>query len=245
MNMPGFTAEASLYRTSGRYRASASDFGGSPLSEPIVPAYFPGPGTQAACNTCLEGCAKNNAICSFLAMQPLWGCIFPPACPVAAAIAGSLLAGCQTTHLICSAGCVVPGPWTSCCPKVCSFPNPLEPGEGCCDEGENCVDRFDPNARHGCCPSDQSVCGGKCCAKGDSCCGDECCPAGWFCVDGFCSQSVSFPTGEPPPPPPSPPGPWYCLLGWEPCQVSPSRWVCCPPGKECCGSKGCQGTCVA
>ena len=37
MNLPEFTAEASLYRTSVCYRASASDFGRFPPGGAIVP----------------------------------------------------------------------------------------------------------------------------------------------------------------------------------------------------------------
>ena len=255
MNIPGYTAEASLYSTSGRYRASASDFGGSPSNEAIVPAYFPGPGTQAACNSCLEDCAKANVTCNAIASAELAICgWWNPVCAIAAA---ATFAGCFTQGLLCPAVCTLPGPWTSCCPKVCGFPNPFEPGEGCCDEGENCVDRFDPNARQGCCPSDQSVCGGRCCAKGATCCGNECCPAGWFCVDGFCSQFVSFGTGWPAPPPPIT-DPYeelrLCPLWWTPCGrgcCAPDRECCghrcCAPDQECCGyGWGCRrkGTCV-
>jgi hypothetical protein len=38
MNLPEFTADASLYRTGGRYRTSGSDSGGRPPGEVIVPA---------------------------------------------------------------------------------------------------------------------------------------------------------------------------------------------------------------
>jgi hypothetical protein len=248
MKIPEFTAEASLYRTTGRYRVSASDFGVSPPSEAIVPAYLPGPETQARCNSCMEKCADRAAYCNAAAMAPLAGCVFPPACPVAAATAGGLLAGCQTALLGCAATCSLPRPElfglkllgeSPCCPKVCGFTHPFAMGEGCCDEGEHCVDRFDPNARQGCCPSDQSVCGGKCCAKGDRCCGNECCPAGWFCSDGVCTQSVPFPS-EPPPEPPEPPMHLeICPLGWTPCKGG-----CCAPGLECCPNGVCSWTCV-
>jgi hypothetical protein len=177
MNLPAFTAEASLYRTSNRYRSSGSEFDGSPTTKSVVAAYFPGPRTQGKCNQCIKDCAKANAACNFLALATIW---YPPA---AAAAFGACFQG----ALVCSGWCVAPV-IGECCPKVCGFPNPLEPGEGCCDEDEHCVDRYDPNSRQGCCPSDQRVCGGKCCVKGDSCCGDTCCPSNFFCLDGFCSQ---------------------------------------------------------
>src|SRR5262249_20697083 len=231
----------SLYRTSNHYRSLGVTFGGSTAVQRVTPAYYPGPETQAACNSCNEGCARALAECTAAAVLPLAGCVFPPACPGAVLATGAALAACVTASPICSAVCAT----TKCCPKICGVPNPFDPGSGCCDTGEACVDSSDPNARQGCCPSGQSVCGGKCCAIGDTCCGDECCPAGWFCIAGSCTQYPSFPTDGPPPPPPPPEPGGACKVGWEACPVSPSVWLCCPPGKECCGSKGCQRTCVA
>jgi hypothetical protein len=236
MNLPGFTGEASLYRTRNLYRVSATISNNLPYRESIVPEYFPGPGTQAACNNCLEGCAMALAECSSAAMSFLAGCVFPPACPVAAAIAGGALAACSTESLLCTARCEV----LRCCPKVCGFPNPFEPGEGCCDSGENCVDESDPNARHGCCPSNQSVCGGKCCPTGLPCCGNECgCTGGTLCMDGVCTFPP-FGSGGPPPPPPLTKHDFLCLItGRDPCFGD-----CCPPGTECCGPGSCLWTCV-
>jgi hypothetical protein len=191
MNIPAFTAQASLYRTSNSYRSSALNFGGSSPAQPVVLAYMPGPGTQAKCSTCLSHCAKNLAICSGIAAAPLAACVFPPACLAAAAVAGAALAGCDFTSLGCIADCT----WNDCCPKACGTPNPFDPGAGCCDDNEQCVDRYDPNSRQGCCPSDQTVCASKCCALGESCCGDTCCPPHYYCLDGgFCSE---FPSAIP------------------------------------------------
>ena len=254
MNVPGFTAHASLYRTNGRYRFSASQLSVSPNSEAIVPAYLPGPDTQARCRNCMEDCVTADAYCTASATALLAGCVFPPACPLAAAAAGKALIACQAAFLSCSAICSLPRPElfgskllgeSPCCPKVCGFTHPLAMGEGCCDEGEHCVDRFDPNARLGCCPRDQSVCGGKCCAKGDTCCGNECCPPGWFCSDGICSKSVPFPGGTPPklqkPSPGS--GLFDCFPGWTHCKDK-----CCRPGLHCCvkagGGTACQADCL-
>jgi hypothetical protein len=63
MNIPGFTAEASLYKTSGSYRSTGSEFGDLRSGEAIVPAYFPGSATQARCNRCLEIATRNFAGC--------------------------------------------------------------------------------------------------------------------------------------------------------------------------------------
>jgi hypothetical protein len=223
MKLPEFTAEASLYRTSGRYRVSNRGLVQGAPTQHVVLAL--GSAGEALCSNCLEKCAQNLGICYGIALATA------PFCPPCAAVA---FAECDTQSAICIGYCHLPG--QSCCPEFCYVGK-------CCDRGEQCVDDLDPNSRHGCCPSDQNVCGGKCCARGDRCCGNECCPAGWFCNDGFCSQSVPFPTFPPPPPPP--PAPFQCMFGWELCQTSPTSWVCCEPGYECCGARGCQRTCVA
>jgi len=250
MNLPGLTAEASLYRTRRPYCGSASDYGGVPSNETIIPVYFPGPDTQAACSNCLEGCATALAECSAAAMVPLAGCVFPPLCPAAAAAAGAALAACDTANLLCTLRCEV----LRCCPKVCGFPNPLNPGEGCCDEGEHCVDQSDPNARDGCCPSNQSVCGGTCCLPGESCCGDQCLPVGASCANGTICWAPSHVCGGECCPPfnrccngqcckspyqicdpttgactNAPRRPSFCRAGWTECLGQ-----CCPPGKQCC-----------
>lgn len=227
MSVPEFTAEASLYRTSGRYRSSGSE--GSVLwsGESIVPAYYPGTATQANCNRCLKTAQKNFGWCLGIGGAGCGlGCIaagpFYAAC--FASCMGGVLATCDVNLLRESAACAL----DDCCPKACGTPNPFDPGAGCCDKNEQCVDRYDPNSRGGCCPSDQIVCGGKCCAKGESCCGETCCPAGYFCRDGWICESQfigSFPTTPPPPAPVN-----NCIFGGVPCGSK-----CCPPGLECCG----------
>jgi hypothetical protein len=230
MNLPGFTAQVSLYRTSNRYRSCGSEGDGSPATQSIVAAYYPGQRTQERCSDCLEGCAKGSASCNALALATIW---FPPA-------AAAAFAACATGAAICLGWCAAPF-IGSCCPKVCGFPNPLEPGEGCCDENEQCVDRYDPNSRQGCCPSDQSVCSGKCCAKGDTCCGGSCCPSNFHCLDGFCSQYPArslWPEDWKPPRPPDRPIN-YCRTGYEPC-----GGTCCPPGLQCCSVGGGRVACM-
>lgn len=267
MNIPEFTAEASLYRTSNCYRSSGSELGGSPYTQSVVAAYFPGDETQGKCSDCLEGCATTNASCNVIALATVWN-------PIAAAAA---YAACATEAALCVGWCENPI-WGKCCPKLCGVPNPFDPGSGCCDHGEACVDQNDPNSRNGCCPSDQRVCAGKCCPpnyhccgdtccpEGESCCGDMCCPPKYYCCgdtccppnyycrdDGsggkFCSDvPYNFPNTPPPPPLPH-----TCPPGAEPCGL-PDRsgviWTCCPPGLKCCdvdsnGQPVCRTTCIA
>jgi len=235
MSVPGFTAHTSLYRTRGWYRGSAMA-PGVLTSETIIPAYRPGPETQAACSRCNERCATTLAECTLLAAAPLLACVIPPLCPGAVATSAALLTGCLKLNGICVGRCFT----TTCCPNFCGdfFElNPFEPGEGCCDVGERCVDKSDPNSRRGCCPSGQLVCGGRCCAPGERCCGSQCCPPSWFCMpDGTCTQSPGFPIT----PPPTPPLPkTFCRAGWTPCDGE-----CCEPGLECCPDRVCRRHCL-
>jgi hypothetical protein len=216
-----------LYRSTRRYTASASHSPGWPGDSAVVLAYYPGSETQARCSDCMGTCATAHAECSAAASALLAGCFFPPACPAAAAAAGAALGACDTASLTCQGICEA----TKCCPKLCGFPNPLDPGSGCCDHGEHCVDSSDRNARDGCCPSDRAACGGRCCDPGDRCCGSTCCPAGWFCsADGNCTQYVPF-GGPGPGKPPRFGGinPRFCRRGETPCGNQ-----CCAAGMECC-----------
>ena len=63
MNMPQFTAQASLYRTSNRYRSSAADFGGSIADQSVIAAYIPGPRTQEKCSGCTDVCVGLRDVC--------------------------------------------------------------------------------------------------------------------------------------------------------------------------------------
>jgi hypothetical protein len=224
MKMPEFTAEASLYKTSGRYRVSNGGMFQAATTRRVLLAFDTA--GEAACSNCLEKCADNLGICVGIAAATA------PFCPPCAAAA---LAECDTQSVTCAGFCHLPG--QSCCPELCY------PGK-CCGRGETCVSELDPNSRYGCCPSGRNVCEGNCCAEGESCCGGQCCPESYFCIDGVCSPFGIFVT-TPPPPPPPPTGPICVVPGYEPCQVGPDNWTCCPPGKECCGPRGCQGTCVA
>jgi len=209
MNTPGFTAEASTHWSRRQYVSGAVS-SGPVASQAVHLAYRPGPGTRSSCTNCLDGCQTAAETCVADASTILLGCLFPPDCAIAAAAYGEALTACATSNYACKGACAVPY-LGSCCPKVCGFPNPLDPGSGCCEAGEHCVDENDPNARDGCCPSDQSTCGGKCCAPGDTCCGDSCCPAGFSCQEGRCC------------------GPYDHVCGGE----------CCPPFNKCCNGQCC------
>jgi hypothetical protein len=236
MNIPAFTAQASLYRTSSRYRSCGSEFSGLPSAQSVVSAYYPGPGTTHDCQSCINTCLKVFGLCSAGAAAVVGvGCLAIVTCPAAVAAATTIQEGCTVALAGCYGICNIPYVG-ECCPKPCGFPNPFDPGSGCCDADETCVDQNDPNSRQGCCPVGQ-YCGGNCCAAGESCCGDLCCPQPNHCCGGSCCEPnipccgdtcCSFlpPPGTPPPPPPAN----NCIFGGEPCMGK-----CCPIGTVCCG----------
>ena len=237
MSIPAFSAQASLYSNSRRYRSSITESDAKSSSgHSIVPAYMPGPATQHECALCTDACAVPRDVClSKVAISVAEGCIASLGFGCGAAISLGYLqaASCLATYAVCLDYCNIPdlgvtGFHGPCCPKVCSWPDLIAGfGSGCCDHGEACVDKDDPNSREGCCPTEQAVCGGDCCAKGEYCCGENCCPADYFCRDGVsCSQFPGdFNPGTPPPPPPAD----NCIFGGEPCGPK-----CCPPGTHCC-----------
>lgn len=232
LGVPAFTAEASLYQTRQRYRSFGFKSGDGPVGRPVVPAYHPGPETQRKCTRCGEIALRSLGICLAAGAIASIPCgPFYPAC------AGAALVACDLKLLGDMAACSL----DDCCPKVCGAINPFDPGAGCCDANEQCVGRYDPNSRGGCCPSDQTVCAGKCCARGETCCGETCCPPGHFCRGGWICEPTfigSFPTTPPPPPPVD-----NCFFGGAPCGGK-----CCPPGLQCCGvfngQPDCRTSCI-
>jgi hypothetical protein len=225
VSLPAFTADASLYRSRTTWRAPYGGYGAAAAQ--ITPAWSEH--DDRACSDCLESCAEALGWCIAGVGATA---IFCPPCAAAA------LAGCDTTSVSCIAYCHLPT--RACCPTFC------RPGK-CCGHGENCVADDDPQASHGCCPAGVPVCGDDCCSPGDFCCGDTCCPSGWFCQHGSCVQYPGFGTSTPPPPPPPPPDAAHvcdAVPGGEPCFNS-QRWICCPPGLECCGPRGCRVSCVS
>jgi hypothetical protein len=230
MNLPEFTAQASLYRTSNRYRSSGAECDGSMPAQSVVAAYIPGPETQNRCSGCTAWCVAARNICLVkVAKGVLEGCSGTLGFGCLAAIGWGVVqtGGCYAHYAECFGLCHIPSAdeldWKSpCCPKVCGIHIPGIAGSGCCDRGEACVGPGAPNTRDGCCPVGQ-YCGGNCCATGTSCCGDKCCPAGFSCIGGLCT--TGFPTTPPPPPPDD-----SCIFGGVKCGTK-----CCPPGLVCCG----------
>ena len=201
MTLPGFRAEAAIYRSGIAYQVAwgAGEAPGSravPLhlvpmetSGAVVPALSPGPSTQHDCYTCTSGAAGDAAWCHAIAIGTgiaacagLGWLTFGLSCAAAAEAVPAALAAWDLTLAIEWGECL----GNHCCPKSCGSQNPFDPGSGCCDEGEQCVDEKDPNARQGCCPVGQSVCGGICCPPNHKCCGDSCCPNDWKCEQGTC-----------------------------------------------------------
>jgi hypothetical protein len=235
MKIPEFTAEATVYKTSYYYGSSCLE-GDLPRSTGrIALAYHPMPETNARCDARIAECLDNasnlgdrlEARCETgcVFYGPLFYACYAPCHEWVEDIKSSVFDSCYSET-------IGPGPQTKCCPVACEGWDPgNDPGVGCCDSGENCVDQADPNSREGCCPSDQIVCGGKCCAKTER-----------YCIDGnFCSQyasNIPFGNASPPPPPAN-----NCLLGGTPCGKK-----CCPPGLQCCGvfegQPDCKSSCV-
>lgn len=248
MNIPAFSAQASLYRTSNHYRSVVAVSDGSIPAQSVVAAYIPGPETQNRCSGCTDKCVNVRNFClAETAAMVAEACLTSLGfgCGAAIALGEIQAASCEEGYLSCFGICNIPsadGIWeSSCCPKVCGIPTPGVGGSGCCDHGETCVGLDSPNTRDGCCPVGQ-YCGGNCCARGESCCGNTCCPSNYFCLEGgICTEFPPFtpPGWEPPPPPEN-----NCIFGGEPCGRK-----CCPPGKFCCGlwadgTPKCWDTCL-
>lgn len=221
INIPGFSAEATLYRTRNRYRLSISALSTSVTAQSVVPAL--NSEDRARCDRCENKCNNAAAECLGYATgswsAALAGCAafgpFAPACAIpATAIYLSACGVCYAKLALCYVvGCNLPGD-SSCCPEFCELGH-------CCSRGETC-------------------CGDMCCAPGQTCCGgNKCCPAGWHCTDGFCSDSVPF-SNEPPPTPP----PYNPLTDLDPISPVFCYGKICRRGEKCCGPQGCGAVCV-
>jgi hypothetical protein len=248
MNIPQFTAQASLYRASNRYRSSVADFAASIPAQSVVAAYIPGAETMNRCSGCIDACTTARDVClaktAVMVTEACWASL-GFGCGAAIAWGYIQAASCESVYLECFGFCNIPsGPgWKGfCCPKVCGLPTPGKEGTGCCDHGEACVAQDDPNSRDGCCPVGH-FCGGRCCPTDAPCCGSSCCPPPYSCIEGVCT--TGFGTGTPPPPHGCPPGA-------APCGFPDSSGVirtCCPPGLKCCGytdqfGPDCRTTCL-
>jgi hypothetical protein len=246
MNIPEFTAQASLYRSSNHYQSSFIEFGGSVVAQTVVTALTHE--DTVNCSACEGRCNDAYAECVGAATATwavgLAGCAFTgpfyPACAAAASTAYAIAdAVCVGKLAAChAANCDSPG--SPCCPVSCEFGH-------CCSHGETCTPL-------GCCPSNQVVCGGDCCGVGSKCCGDKCCPSHFYCLDGnFCSEYPNnIPFGNPPPPKnPSDMGTFRQTKRARECPRGSAHCgnECCPPNLQCCalgnGRLGCRDTCLA
>jgi hypothetical protein len=216
MNIPAFTADASLYRSRRHYHASPATDSES-RTHTIVPALQPA--DNAACDECNSGCGKGAIQCTATAsasyVAALIGCaasgpLYPICAGAASAVYGTAYTVCIAASWVCLAECELPG--NACCPTHCEGS-----GSGyCCSTGEQCS-----SSDRGCCPVGRQVCGGRCCPEGDRCCGDECCSAR-NCCNGVCCEGECDPNGD--------------------CCSSPSHVCggsCCPPFNKCCNNECC------
>jgi hypothetical protein len=234
MNMPAFSAQASLYRASNHYRSSVADFGGLTTDQSVIAAYITGSDTQQRCSDCLQIPRLKRDIClaktawmvaSYCGITGIF--TFGSSCAVAIGMGALQTAACEADYLIEEGYCHIPDAGR-CCPKVCGVHTPEIAGSGCCEKGETCKGLgVRENTRDGCCPVGRD-CGSVCCAPGEKCCGEICCPSEYFCLDSrTCSGSPPFSNT---PPPPLPESPCEFFAGGSRCGNK-----CCYGGLQCCG----------
>src|SRR6266850_5982083 len=195
MNIPQFTAQASLYRTNNRYRSLAFDYA-SPPKTVLVPQ-LGGPGFEGLAN-CLMDCADKHP--TWTAEQCNKICSDPGGFKVPTYHPG------QTTQIRCNdciKSCAIER--STCDLRVAAaldwwnLPGGVLLHWGCADEEASCRRSCNAPILGPCCPKacgprDSSNPGEGCCDRGDSCCGGTCCPPNFICHDGgICSA--------PPPPP--------------------------------------------
>jgi hypothetical protein len=211
MRLPGFSAEASLYKTSGNYRMSGtfgqangtiqpmvtirSDFETTATYESLLNSFWRESlgrdvsiwmDSRTCCQNCLSKTLCADEQCR---RQRLSSCSIQ--CN-AADIGGC---GCPPGRAVCEGECCGEG-------QVCT-------GSGCCSPNQVCNDR--------CCGLTQICTPVGCCAWNSVVCKDRCCPPGWSCTSEGCGspglycESAPCPSGK------------FCCGGK----------ICCPAGTEC------------
>lgn len=211
MTMPGFTAEASVYKTSQYYRmGGTSDALASGLG--IVP--------QQPDDSCI---GDPECICRHLTPGAREWC--PPGAHLGQC--------CLVSDGPCCSG--------KCCPKgwYCADGDSglcCQQGEHPC--GNRCCPRDQPCCGGKCCPSGQYCADGDsalCCKPGEVVSNGHCCPPGYDWILGKCylrCGRIYCPEGSYC----SNPGTNTCCPnGWSGCGAV----ACCPPGERCCGGKCC------
>ena len=212
MKMPGFNAESSLYRTSGRYHM-VYFFGQA--NGAIHPA-------DTCFDRCMDACIKagldSDVPIAILRNECKPPCLIkcgtlpppPPPCPPETERCGRFC--CPPNTCCYGSGCCQSGETcilgSGCCPAVKAC------GDRCCGQNEVCLS---PGV---CCP----LCGNRCCAPGESCTGDGCCLNTNITTDNRCCPNVVC-NGQ-------------CCGLREPCcgAISPRRQRgCCEKDYTCCG----------
>jgi len=159
MNMPGFTAEASLYKTRAHYHMVGT------LDVPSE--------TGRVALTSVPNCASPRQACGFLLDPGLEFCCNPgfvccdPSRP-------------KDSPFPPPACCPISNP--NCCHE-----QPPPPGPEPCPSGQaQCgVIVTGQTPRFACCPSGQKCCDTRahlCCLQASTCCGDVCCNPGQLCI---------------------------------------------------------------
>jgi Stigma-specific protein, Stig1 len=187
---------------------------------------------SAGCVACRGGCLAAGGVCGYSAAA---GC--SAGCALALAGYGVCLGICLAAALVaCAAGelkcqneCRKPP--GACCPSGCS--------DGCCDNGEICLDQasglccggeFTKPCQGKCCCSRTDNClpDGTCCPQGNKICNDTCCNSGETCFEGGCCAKVCDKVT-----------PRTCCGAFDTC----TECGCCPPGTTCTTDKSDRKIC--
>jgi hypothetical protein len=131
MNIPGFYAEASLYRTSGRYYMDGAHIHDSGRIYPAQQQWCP-PHCVTACEAACQHDGLSKSVCARLCLSDctFYGAPIPLSCsPCVQSVQTCIVCGGETiTRSCCDKPC---GP--HCCPPFC-----CTAGKKCCDDGSGC-----------------------------------------------------------------------------------------------------------
>ena len=124
MNLPSFSAQASLYKASIHYRSSVADFGGLTTHQSVSAAYILGPDTRQRCSDCLRpyqvarvACLAKTAwtVASYCGLTGIF--TLGTGCAAAIALGFQQAAACEEGYLVGEGICHIPGDIGRCCPK--------------------------------------------------------------------------------------------------------------------------------
>ena len=159
LNMPGFTAETSLYKTRGRYHIAVSD---AIYSNSVISQLHPPPGL----------CAKASRFCRDPGQGGQWcdildRCFDDSGCSPGLSLCGTMCKDLTTDPSNCGACGTSCGPGSVCCGGTCSnLSNDrmncgacgVSCSSGCCYNGSCGVSTICPISGPSCCPSGFPVC---------------------------------------------------------------------------------------